>query len=64
MTAKMKPVIEAGPLQGFKRKSISGTSCGTLLDVPSSGALRNHPELWHLPGRGCPQGWRARSLEL
>lgn len=46
MTGKMKPVIEAGPLQGFKRKqSISGTSGGTLLDVPSPGALRNHTEL-------------------
>lgn len=65
MTAEMKPVIEAGPLQGFKRKQlISGTSGGTLLDVPSPGALRNHTELWHLPERGFPQGLRAGLLEL
>lgn len=65
MTAKMKPVIETGPLQGFKRKqSISGTSVGALLDVPSPGALRNHTELWHLPERGFLQGCRAELLEL
>lgn len=64
MTAKMKLVIEAGPLQGFKRKQcISGTSVGTLLDVPSPGVLRNHTELWHLPERGFLQGWRAGLLE-
>lgn len=41
MAAKMKPVIEADPLQGFRRKrSISGTSGGMLLDVPSLGALQ------------------------
>lgn len=69
MTGKMKPVIEAGPLQGFERKqSISGTSGGTLLDVPSPGALRNHTELGHLPERGFPQGsrdyWSCKSRDI
>jgi len=41
MTAKMKPMTEADPLQGFRRKrSISGPSGGSLLDVPSLAALQ------------------------
>lgn len=55
MTAKLKPVIEADPLQGFKRKrSISNTSGGTLLMSPPLALFRHHAEPWHLPACAFP----------
>lgn len=63
MTAKMQPVIEADPLQGFKRKrSISGTSGGMLLDVPSFGVLQKSCRAVASARAWLPAGFEVRVI--
>lgn len=63
MTAKMQPVIEADPPQGFKSKrSVSGTSGGTLLDVPSLGALQKSCRAVASAGAWLPAGFKVQVI--
>lgn len=59
----MKPMIDSDPPQGFRRKqSISGTSGGTLLDVPSLGALQKPRRAAAAARAWLPAGFELRVM--